>query len=166
MPEMEYGIGLCIHFLSPEKVFQVEWFEPESYQVYRVPLFQTTGILLKPAALAIYMSLLAICLTNDAKTQLKESMDWFFMIIVIQYSLFIDLQVYIALMPVNGVLPGTRNPSFSRKNSGYGRKLPPFCSQPGFVLTIFNHQQQRYSIKTAAGSEPCQMRVRILWKSS
>jgi hypothetical protein len=83
MPEMEYGIRLCIHFLAPEEVFQVERFEPESDQVYRVPLLQTTGILLQPAALAIYMSLLAICLTNDAKTQFKEPIDWFIMIIVI-----------------------------------------------------------------------------------
>lgn len=80
---MEYGIGLCIHFLAPEEVFQVEWFEPESDQVNRVPLFQAARILLQPAALAIYMSLLAIRLTNDTKTQFKEPMDWFIMIIVI-----------------------------------------------------------------------------------
>jgi hypothetical protein len=40
MPELEDGIGFCIHFLTPKEVFQVDGFEPESYQVYRIPLFQ------------------------------------------------------------------------------------------------------------------------------
>jgi hypothetical protein len=51
------------------------------------------------------MCLLAICLTNDAKTQLEESLDRFIMIIVIEYSLFIDMQVNISLMPTDGILP-------------------------------------------------------------
>jgi hypothetical protein len=42
MPEMENGIGFCIHFLAPKKVCQVDGFEPERDQVYRITLFQTT----------------------------------------------------------------------------------------------------------------------------
>jgi hypothetical protein len=95
--------------------------------------------------------LLAISLTNYTETKFKESLTWLIMITIIEYCLLINLQVNISLMPANGILPGPGNPSLCRKNLGDRSKLPPFYSEAGFVLTVINHQVQRYTIIIAVG---------------
>lgn len=66
--------------------------------------------------------------------------------------MFIDMEVNIALMTADGILPGTWNSPLSGKNLGNTLELFPFCPPGGIDWTAYCHVLQRYDIKKA---RPC-----------